>query len=88
MRITFRGQIFKLIITDHARDRAGARKVSETLIKEVVRTGEVKPKPALSNKFWAFKYIEGREDNLIAVSLAVEGDDLIVITILIGWRPT
>lgn len=41
-----------------------------------------------TKKLWAYKKIEGRIDNLVAVALTIDGDKLVVITVLVGWRPT
>jgi len=60
------------------------RAVSNEEIIELIQTGTVKQKE-MSHKFWVYKHFENREDNLITVSLAVEGESLVVITVLVNW---
>ena len=62
------------------------RGIDEFALQEIIETGVVKPK-ARKNKFWVFKEMEGRKDNLICASISVETSNLIVITTLINWRP-
>lgn len=83
--IQFRSSWYSLVFTDHATARMKMRAVSEEEIVEVIETGTVKPKEK-GSKFWVYKHFEKREDNLISVSLAIEGENLVIITVLVNWR--
>ena len=62
------------------------RSLDQATVLEVIETGEVKAKES-KNKFWVYKEILGRKDNLISVSISIEDPHLIVITTMINWRP-
>jgi hypothetical protein len=83
--IQFRRNWYSLVFTDHALARMKTRAVSIEEVVEVVETGSVKQKEA-DHKFWVYKHFEHREDNLISVSLAIEGENLVVITVLVNWK--
>jgi hypothetical protein len=83
--IQFRNSWYSLVFTDHATARMIMRAISAEEIVEVIETGMVKPKDK-EGKFWVYKHFEKREDNLISVSLAAEGENLVVITVLVSWR--
>ena len=83
--VQFRRNWYSLVFSDHVLARMKMRDVSIEEIVDVVETGSIKPKEA-DHKFWVFKHFEHREDNLISVSLAIEGENLIVITVLVNWR--
>lgn len=83
--IQFRGNWYSLVFTDHALTRMKLRMVSEKEVVQVIETGTVKSKEKES-KFWAYKHFSKREDNLISASLAVEGENLVVITVLVNWK--
>lgn len=85
MKITFRGEQYKIIFTEHAKIQMKLRDLSEDLIIEVIETGTIREKD--KNKFWAYKSIKGRKDNMISVALAIESPHLIVITAMVNWRP-
>ncbi|MDE0518621.1 MAG: hypothetical protein OXH36_03570 [Bdellovibrionales bacterium] len=85
-KIRFRRRIYNFIITDHAKVRMKMRGINEFALREVIEMGVFKLK-ARKNKFWVFKEIENRKDNLICASISVEPPNLIVITTLINWRP-
>lgn len=85
-KVRFRRRIYNFVITDHAKVRMEMRGVDEFALQKVIETGMVKSR-ARKNKFWVFKKMEGRKDNLICASISVENSDLIVITTLINWRP-
>jgi hypothetical protein len=57
-----------------------------TFSDEAISTGEAKPK-LTAGKFWVFKDLPGRKDNVISVSIAIEKPHLIVITTMVNWRP-
>lgn len=62
------------------------RNLSEDLVIKVVETGTFKEKE-VKNKFWVFKSVKGRKDNMISVAIAIESPHLIVITAMVNWRP-
>lgn len=83
----FRGIIYAIQITDHARTRMVERSISDQLLLTVIETGRVKAKPRQPNAFWTFAEVAGRTDNLVCVSLVIESEDLVVKTVLVNWRP-
>ena len=86
MRISFRAKSYDVVFTDHSKQQMALRKLEESVIVDIVQTGEVKARDA-ENKFWVFKKIPGREDNLISVSVSLEAPRLIIITTIVNWRP-
>jgi len=62
------------------------RGLDQGTVLSVIQTGEIKPK-SQKNKFWVYREIPGREDNMISVSISIEAPHLIVITTMIRWRP-
>jgi hypothetical protein len=86
MKITFRGEQYKVIFSEHAKIQMELRDLSEDMIVEVIETGTVKEKD-VKNKFWVYKPIKGRKDNLISVALAIESPHLIIVTAMVNWRP-
>ena len=86
MKIVFQGRSYKLVITDHAQLQMKLRGISEAEVFSVIETGESKQK-AVPGKYWVYKELKGRKDNLIAVSISLEKPHLIVITTLVNWRP-
>ena len=85
-RIRFRRRTYNFIITEHAKARMKKRGIDDLTLQEVIEMGAVKTKTR-KNRFWAFKKVRGREDNLVCASLSTEKNNLIVITTLINWRP-
>jgi hypothetical protein len=83
----FKGNIYKIQLTDHAKARMLEREVSDDLLQTIVETGATKPKPNRKSAFWVFATIPGRTDNLICLSLIIEGSELVIKTVLINWRP-
>jgi hypothetical protein len=86
MKIRFQGSIYEVVFTTHAKLQMDLRGLNESEVLEVIKTGKVKPK-ATEGRFWVFKELEGRKDNLVSVSVALEEPNLIVITTMINWRP-
>jgi hypothetical protein len=84
--VVFLGKKYKLVVTEHARLQMQLRDIPPQLLKEVIELGEVKEKD-VSGKYWIYKKVKGRKDNLICASVSVEKPRLIVITTLINWRP-
>ena len=86
MKVTFRDRQYKVVFSEHAKTQMELRNLDETVIIEVIETGTVKEKDT-KNKFWVFKSLKGRKDNMISVALAIETPHLIVITAMVNWRP-
>ncbi len=86
MRASFRGKSYDVVFTEHAKLQMELREVTEAIVLDVIETGEFKPKP-IKNKFWVYKNLRGRRDNLISVSISIEAPRLIVITTMINWSP-
>jgi len=86
MRGKFRGKSYEVVFTEHAKLQMELRELEETSVLEVIETGEIKPKN-VKNKFWVYKSLLGRRDNLISVSVSIETPRLIVITTLVNWSP-
>ncbi|MGK5089753.1 DUF4258 domain-containing protein [Bdellovibrionota bacterium FG-2] len=86
MKAVFRGHHYVVIFTNHAQAQMVLRGLDEAIILEVIENGEIKEKDS-KNKFWVFKTIGGRRDNMVAVSVAIEAPRLIVITAMVHWRP-
>ena len=86
MKVLFQKSPYEVVFTDHALLQMGLRDLDQAIILDVIATGKVKAKEAES-KFWAYKEIAGRKDNLISVSISIESPHLIVITTMINWRP-
>lgn len=85
MRIAFKGKSYEVIFTEHARAQMSLREISEDEALAVIKTGEAKAKA--EKKFWVFKKMRGRNDNLICLSISLEDPNLIVITAMVNWRP-
>lgn len=86
MKLTFQDKQYKIVFTEHAKTQMELRSLSEALIINVIETGTIKGKDA-KNKFWVFKSVKGRKDNMISVALSIESPHLIVITAMVNWRP-
>ena len=86
MDVLFQKKNHRLVFTEHARIQMDLRGLSETMVKFIIETGIVRPKDK-KNKFWIFKKLKNRSDNLISISVSVESPNLIVITTMVNWRP-
>jgi len=82
----FQGFAYDVVFTEHAKLQMVLRGLTELEVLEVIKTGKVKARVAKS-KFWVYKKLPGRNDNLISVSIAIEKPHLIVITTMVNWRP-
>ena len=85
-KILFQNQSYNIIFTEHAKLQMALRKLEESVVIHIIETGEVKVKEK-KNKFWVFKKVDHRNDNLISVSISLESPSLIVITAMVNWRP-
>jgi len=86
MKASFRGSSYEIVFTEHAKFQMDLRSLSELNVLDVIETGEVKAK-GTKDKFWVYKELKGRKDNLISVSISIEDPHLIVITAMVNWRP-
>ncbi len=62
------------------------RDISESLLLRVIQEGETQ---AVSNRkiaAWIFLSVPERSDNLICASIVIEGESLVIKTILVNWR--
>ncbi len=86
MKVTFEGDIYQVVITEHAKDRMLLRGVTENDVLSILNTGK-KVNKNMSHKFWVYKKMSNRQDNLVCLSISLESPFLIVITTLVNWRP-
>jgi hypothetical protein len=86
MKATFKGKKYEVVFTDHAKLQMALRHLAAQDILNVIESGQVKAKNT-ENKFWIFKELRGRKDNLVSVSISIEDPNLIVITTMVSWRP-
>ena len=86
MEVRFSNNRFKLVITDHARQRMKARNLTKDIIISVIETGKVKAK-VTEDRYWVYADLPNRRDNSICLSVAVERPHLVVVTALVNWRP-
>jgi hypothetical protein len=85
MTILFQDKKLNLIITNHALQRMKERDITKELVLDVLKSGSIKQKD--TDKYWIYKKVHGRTDNLICLAIKIEKSDLIVITTLINWEP-
>ena len=86
MNARFLNKSYRLIFTEHALIQMSLRDLDQEAIKNVIETGKRKSKEK-KRKYWVFKELKGRADNLISVSISIESPNLIVITTMVNWRP-
>jgi hypothetical protein len=86
MKAVFRKSSYEVVFTDHAKLQMLLRELSEADVLHVIETGEARAKN-IKNKFWVYKELKGRKDNLVSVSISIEDPHLIVITTMVNWRP-
>lgn len=85
-KVAFQGKQHEVVFTNHAKLQMLLRDLTEQDVLSVIKTGEVKTKGS-ENKFWVYKELPGRNDNLISVSISIETPRLVVITTMVNWRP-
>ncbi|WP_255337185.1 DUF4258 domain-containing protein [Methylophilus sp. 5] len=66
-------------MTPHARERMLQRRISESLILDLIETGEIRKKDEV--RLWIFKSYNDRNDNLLCVAVVVEAY-LVVKTVM------
>lgn len=86
MKVRFDRHTYTLVFTEHAIERMKLRDVSMGEVVKVIEKGIAKPKDE-KGKYWVYKALAGRKDNLICVSISIERPSLIVITTLVNWSP-
>jgi hypothetical protein len=86
MKAHFQGSSYEVVFTEHAKLQMSLRSLTEEDVLRIIETGHVKAK-ATKDKFWVYKGLPGRKDNLISVSISIEAPHLIVITTMVNWRP-
>ncbi len=59
-----------IVITDHARERMAARAISETVLCDLIETGEVRYND--ETRIWIAKHYGDRNDNLLCVAAVLE----------------
>ena len=75
-----------IVITDHARARMAARAIGETLLRDVIETGEVRYQD--ETRIWIAKHFEDRADNLLCLAAVLE-TSLVIKTVMhhFSWGP-
>lgn len=68
-----------VILTSHAKIRMDERKISETMLLEVIDCGETRYKDA--RHLWAYKEFPERHDNLLCAVLVLE-EHVVVKTVM------
>jgi hypothetical protein len=86
MDVCFANKRYKLVFTDHARQRMSVRDVTIEMSIAIIETGTVITKER-KGRFWVYKNLPGRTDNSVCLSIVVEDPNLVVVTALINWRP-
>ncbi|HPI39398.1 MAG TPA: DUF4258 domain-containing protein [Pseudobdellovibrionaceae bacterium] len=86
MKVKFEGNVYQVVITEHAKDRMLLRGVTENDVLVILKSGK-KVNKNMPHKFWIYKKMNRRSDNLICLSISLESPFLIVITTLVNWRP-
>lgn len=86
MKVVFQKRELTLVVTDHARQRIVSRAINLKTLLDVIEDGTEVARSE-SNKYWVYKSISGRIDNMICLSLAIESPSLVVVTALVNWRP-
>ena len=75
-----------ITVTDHARRRMEERGVNDTLLLELIETGDVRHKDDV--RIWIAKHYPDRNDNLLCIAAALE-TTLVVKTVMhhFTWEP-
>ena len=86
MKATFQKKVYEVVFTDHAKLQMSLRSLDEKEVIEIIEIGEAKAKES-AGKFWVYRQLKERSDNMISVSISLETENLIVITAMVNWRP-
>jgi len=70
-------------VTHHARESMQKRGVGDAVLVNVIEEGDIKRRG--DKHLWLFKHVDGRDDNLVCAAV-VEGDAMIVKTVMINWE--
>lgn len=66
-------------VTRHARERMTQRQISESVLSDLLESGELRYKD--ERRLWVAKHVPDRADNLLCVAVVLE-DRLIVKTVM------
>lgn len=72
-----------VVVTDHAKASMKKRNVSDAVLQQIVKNGNVKHKHV--SHLWVYDHIEGREDNLICAAMVIE-NVVVIKTVMINWE--
>lgn len=72
----------EVVVTGHARERMAERKVENTLLLELVESGDIISMDA--GHMFIYRHLVGRRDNLVCAA-AVEDDSLVIKTVMVNW---
>jgi hypothetical protein len=74
-----------VVITDHARRRMAERHIDDSLLNDLIETGEVRYKDA--TRLWIARAYPARNDNLVC-AVAVSGAELVIKTVMhrFSWK--
>lgn len=86
MNVSFQSRKYKLIVTEHARNRMTTRGISIDQVIELIENG-IAMKKKDRNKYWVYRQGAKLEQASICLSIAVESPNVILITTMINWRP-
>jgi hypothetical protein len=86
MFAVFQNQRIKLVITEHARQRMSERDISMADLLHVLETGTIQRR-AHSERIWIYKTLHERAHSNVCLSLAIEKDCVVIITVLVNWSP-
>lgn len=86
MKVRFLNRIYTVVFTEHAIEQMRLRGISNEDVIRIIESGTSKPKE-MKGKYWVYKSLGGRKDNLICISISIEPPNLIVITTLVNWSP-
>jgi hypothetical protein len=71
-----------IIVTNHARERMLERDIDESVLLDLIETGELRL--ADEQHLFIFRSIPARRDNLVCAAL-VDEDALVVKTVMVNW---
>jgi hypothetical protein len=71
-----------VVITDHARARMAERGIDETMLSDLIETGDLKRID--DQHLFVHKHFAARHDNLVCAA-AVEEEFLVIKTVMVNW---
>ena len=72
-----------VVLTEHARLRMKERRISASLVLEIIDSGTIKE--AGNSHYWLYKHLPDRADNLLCVAVVID-NVLVVKTIMHHWK--